>query len=401
VRLGAALLPALAAAGLVCFAVFAGVRAEPLDPTLPLHFSVGNPAGPAPMEGIDAARSGRAQAPLPRQPRVLWRARVPGTIDHSLLVDQRGSIVAVGSPPHLSQLDSRGRLEWSARLSAPPAAVVLTSDGSRLALGSGGQLTAFDAKGKLSRKQTLGLPGASVLAAPLPLDDGGLLAALGGAVLRLDASGEIVARSVVDDDVRSVLRDGATLLLVTVRGDVLEWKPPHRPAPRGSFGGKIDGAALSAPGRLIAVVDRTRLIELKLATGTRHVRIPDGPLVLRGPPAITPSGTSRVASIDGLLLGHDATGRETLRVALEPAAITLGDAGVAAAQTRSAPSLLTDGEGSVGFVRAGLDAGVVNAEGEIKSAAGAACSDPIALAPAGPRRMLVACRSGLIWAIGD
>jgi hypothetical protein len=401
VKRRAALLPVLAAAALAGFAGLTRARAEPLDPTLPLYFAVGDPPGAAPMEGVDAARSGRARAPLPRRPRVLWRARVPGSVDAPLLVDAQGNVLAFGNPPHLSQLDVRGQLLWSARLSMTPASAVLTSDGSRVVLGTLGQLAYFDAKGNVTSRQTLRLPVIGSLAHPLPLDDGGLALAVGGAVLRLDAGGEVVARSVVDDDVRTLLRDRAALLLVTARGDVLEWKPPHEPVARGSFGGKVDGAALSAPGRVLAVVDRTRLIELKLATGTRHVRFPDGPLILRGPPAIAPASASRVASVDGLLLGHDASGRETLRVPLEPTALGPADAGAAGLPGRAAPPLLTDAEGRVAFVRAGLDAGVVSSDGEMASAAGAACSDPVALAPAGARRMLVACRSGLIWLIGD
>jgi hypothetical protein len=382
---------------------FKSARAEPLDPTLPQRLSVGDPQGAAPMDRIDASRSGRARQPLPRRPRVLWRARVGG-IDHPLLVDARGSVVTAGNPPHLSQLDARGKLEWSARLSSAPAtSPVLTSNGARVVLTSSGQLTAFDASGKLVHRKTLAPPGSSLLAPPLALDDGGVIVALGGLVLRLDASGEVVARTLIDDDVRSVLRDaGVKVLLVTSRGDVLEWKPPHRPSLRGSFGGKVeDGAALSGPSRVLAVVDRSRLIELKLATGTRHVRLPDGPLLLRGPPAMLKTGASVLASADGLLLGHDGTGRETLRVALEPITISPADAGAAAPQNAAAPPLIIDGEGRVGFVRPGLDAGVVTAEGEVVAAAGAACSDPIAIAPAGARRMAVACRSGLIFMLGD
>jgi hypothetical protein len=280
---------------------------------------------------------------------------------------------------------------------------VLISNGARVIFSSNGQLSAFSASGKLLRRQSLAPPGSNANSPPLALDDGGLIVALGGLVLRLDPSGEVIAKVVVDDDVRTVLRDtGGTLLLVTARGDVVEWRPPHQPNPRGSFGGKVDdGAALSGPSRVAAVVDRTRLIELKLATGTRHVRLPDGPLLLRGPPAISMSAESRIASVDGLLLGHDAAGRETLRVALEPISLSSGDAGTPSPLAGAAPPLIIDGEGRIGFVRPGLDAGVVMPDGEVVPAPGAACGDPIAIAPGGARRMVVACRSGLIFMLGD
>jgi hypothetical protein len=391
------------AVALFALAALATARAEPLDPTLPQRVAVGDPQGAAPMDRIDASRSGRARQRLPARPRVLWRARVGG-IDHPLLVDARGGVVAAGSPPHLTQLDARGKLEWTARLtSSPLTSPVITSSGARIVFTSSGHLSAFDASGKLIRRQSLAPPGSTVNAAPLALDDGGLVVALGGLVLRLDAAGGVVAKSLIDDDVRTVLRDtSSNVLLVTARGDVVEWKPPHPPNHRGSFGGKIeDGAALTGPSRVTAVVDRTRLIELKLTTGTRHVRLPDGPLLLRGPPAISTTGESRLASVDGLLLGHDTAGRETLRVALEPITVAPGDAGAPAPLSGGAPPLILDGDGRIGFVRPGLDAGIVTADGETVAAAGAACGDPVALAPGGPRRMAVACRSGLIFMLGD
>ena len=52
-------------------------------------------------------------------------------------------------------------------------------------------------------------------------------------------------------------------------------------------------------------------------------------------------------------------------------------------------------------MRPGLDAGVVSVNGEVAAARGAACGDPVAIAPGGARRMVVACRSGLVFMLGD
>ena len=57
-------------------------RTQPVDPTLPVQRVVGDPAGAAPTDRVDAERSGRARQLLPRMPSVVFRARVPGGIDH-------------------------------------------------------------------------------------------------------------------------------------------------------------------------------------------------------------------------------------------------------------------------------------------------------------------------------
>jgi len=49
-----------------------------------------------------------------------------------------------------------------------------------------------------------------------------------------------------------------------------------------------------------------------------------------------------------------------------------------------------------GFVRAGGRAGVVAPDGSVALAAERVCSAPVAVLPAGERRMLVACRDGTL-----
>jgi hypothetical protein len=390
-----------AAAALTVFGAQVASGSEPIDPSLPQRWTVGAPRGAAPMARVDAQRSGRSADPLPSAPRVLWRARVQGGVGHAVAVDGSGSVVVASQIATLSEIRADGRIAWTARTGATPAASapVLLSDGTRVVLNGGGELLGFDAAGKPRMAVKLSLVTSGRVAEPLPLDDGGLIVAAGRTALRLDRAGSPRASTRLDAEIVVLAARGVETLLVTERGDVHAWHPPAEPRKLGSFAGRVDGAAV-ARGRMTAVVDQRRLVDLELGTGLRSERA-QAPGGLSGPPALLADGSSRTVSLDGLLLIHDARGNETERVALEPATL-LGDAGVSLFGIAGvSPAVIVDLEQRVGFVRPGLDAGIVDASGTLRAAKGAACLDPIGVAPAGPARMVLACRSGVVYLIGD
>jgi hypothetical protein len=389
----------LAALGVVGAQAASG--SESIDPTLPQSWTVGAPRGAAPMGRVDARRSGRSASPLPSAPRVLWRARVQGGIAHAVVVDGTGAVVVASQIATLTQLRPDGKIAWSARTGALPAATapVLLSDGTRVVLNGGGELLGFDASGKQKISAKLALVTSMRVAEPLPLEDGGVVVAAGRSALRLDRSGSTQASARLDAEIVALVARGSDTLLVTERGEVHSWHPPAEPSRLGSFAGRIDGVAL-ARGRLTAVVDQKKLVDLELSTGLRSERT-EPPGGLAGPPALSADGTSRTLTPDGLLLAHDAKGNETVRVALEPAS-QLGDGGSAIfGGAGGSPPVIVDDQRRVGFVRPGLDAGIVDPSGTIRAAKGAACLDPIGVAPAGSARMVLACRSGVVYMIGD
>ncbi|MCC6900527.1 MAG: PQQ-binding-like beta-propeller repeat protein [Polyangiaceae bacterium] len=386
---------------LAAFAASSGseARAERIDPTLPVQRSVGTPAGAQPMYRVDAARTGRSKTPLPTAPRVLWRARVTGGLDLPVAVDARRHVIAASPMSQLVELDENGKLAWTLKTgsSAPVLGPVITTNGTRVVITANAELWAVAPNGTLRTKRSLPLSSVRSGVPPLAARDGGVVLGLPGTLLYLDASGDIQARAKQTDAPVSLVEQGGRTLIVTERGDVLEWKPPREPTKLGSFGGRVDeGAALSSPNHLTAVVDHERLVDFKLSSKTRHVRLSSTDRI-QGPPAILANGETRLASFAGVLLGHDRTGIETARAELEPSAT----AGASVPGLFLPPPLVVDEKGRVAFVRPGLDAGVVLETGESKAAAGAACGDPVALAPAGPGRFVVACRSGLILLIGQ
>jgi hypothetical protein len=374
---------------------------EELDPTVPGKWVVGAPRGARPMDRVDAARTGRARDPLPSKPRILWRARIQGGVAQPVAVDARGAVIVSSPISTVTELSPAGKTAWSSKTGATPPATspVLTSDGTRVVLTTAGELYGFDRAGRERFSVALPLVATGRVAEPLPERDGGLVVAAGRTVIRVDRSGLLRASARLDADVTTIVARGSETLIVTERGDVFGWKPPAEPTEVASFGARVDGAALDGQ-RLTAVVDQKRLVDLDLGTGTRFTRA-ENALGLAGPPALAPAGSTRVVTLDGLLLAHDTKGDETLRVALEPPSM-IGDAGATVLSASSAsPPVIVDAKGSVGFVRPGLDAGVVDAAGNVRAAPGAACIDPIGIAPAGSGRMVLACRSGVVFLLGD
>lgn len=395
---------ALVLGGLIAAAAWA--RAQPLDPTLPHQRVLGVPPAPAAMMRLDPRRTGRTRDPLPMAPRVLWRARAQGGIGHAVRVDDSGAIVISSSIAQVVQIDPHGRPAWTVRTGggAPLTSPVITSNGTRVILVPGPQLLGIDPRGHVLFKRALPGPARSPssVSALLPLQSGGLALALGDRVLEVGPRGGVLAVADAQETVQALLGRAATVIAVTRRGNVLSWRPPGAASHIGSLGGEADGwPALCSPHSLCASVGSHRIVELDLRTGIRHVRLDDSSISLLGSPAISPAGDTLMTTADGLLLGHDASGKETLRVALIPGSLSPGSGRPILVRRATFPPVIVDGSGAIGFARPGLDAGIVTPAGDLRTAPGTACADPIGVAPAGPRRMVVACRSGLLWLVGD
>lgn len=385
--LGAALLAGLAASG---------AAGAPFDPGIAQQRAVGTPPGWAPMARLDASRTGRARSALPGAPHVLWRARVQGGTDRRVAIDERGAIVVASTVAELVQLSPTGHVEWSVRVGpgTPLAGPVITSDGTRVVIESGPSAVGVRPDGTLRYRRALDVASDRPAPEPLALDDGSVVVALGRDVLRLEPDGSVQARVALDETTSALVSRGSAVLVVGERGSVREWKAGLDAARLGSFAGRVAGAVLVNRRSLAAVVDERRLVDLDLATGTRHNRL-DGVPGLMGPPALAATGALFVSTTDGVLLGYDRAGHEIARVLLEPGAAS-GTGVPPASQDVDAPPIIMDAGGRVAFIRPGLDAATVARDGSIHPAPAATCTDPVDLAPAGADRMLVACRSGLL-----
>ncbi len=385
-------------AAAVCCAPSGTASSQPLDPTVAQELRVGRPGGFAPLFRLDAARSGRTPLALPARPQVIWRQRITGSIDLPAAVDERGAIVVAGASG-IVQLSKTGAIEWS-RSEPAVSGPVLTTRGERVVLTGSGELLYFTRSGDVVRRLQLASAPLRTDAPLLPLEDGGVLVAAAGDVSRLTPSASVRHVARFNDEVRTLLESPAGLVVTTELGDVHLWSPPHAPRKVGSFAGRVStGAALGSDRRVIASVDQSRLVELDLSTRSRHVRVSVPGLLFQGAPVLTPTHETRILSFEGTLLGHEAGGQETLRVALT--------AGAASPDRRpathfgGAPPLLLDARGACAFALPNAEVGIVDADGDVHTAPEASCIDPVSLVPAGPRRMLLACRSGQLLMIGE
>jgi hypothetical protein len=425
----------------------APARADALDPTMPRVLVVGPPRGDAPSERLDAQRTGRTRTRLPFPLVEVWRRHLTGGIEQPPVIDAQDNILAALTVPEVVKLAPDGKELWRARLgnAAPVVPPALTSDGTLVAVTSAGLAWGLSPSGSVRFTTPLGVRGRDVDVAPLALRDGGLVVAAGSTLLELDRDGGIRARTSldqrpgsVDSRVTGALLEGPSgdgkapaftgTLFTTESGSVFLWRPPGAPRRLGSFGGLPRRGALLADGRtLVAVVDTRRVVGLDLLTGTTQVRATgfpgalfDSPAALapeqidRGPLASLGPGVALVTVQFGLLLGLDGAGNERVRISLDkppppPVAGVLGglvggtggSSFFAPAEFKPSPPLIVDAQGRIAFARANGRVGVVGPDGAISLAGERVCLTPVAVVPAGEKRMVLACRDGGLWLYGE
>lgn len=388
-------------------------RAEVLDATMPRTVVVGAPRGFAPSERVDPRRTGRTHTRLPSPAVEVWRRQISGGIDLTPLVDTQGNVIVAQTIAEIIKLSPEGREIWRARTGtgAPTAPPVLTSDGTLVVLTAAGQAMGLTPSGATRFAVPLGFR-RDADTTPLALDDGGVLIAARQALVEIDADGAVRARTTLGERAVGALLHGPEGALITTEsGAVYTWKAPGTPRKIGSFGGVPRRGALVADARtLLAVVDGRSLVALDLPTGTTQVRAsaPGLGVLFDAPATVNAAGLGLVATYGGMLIGVDASGSEKLTIALEKQALLLGaDAGAPAAgffgatELRPSPPVIVDPQGRIGFARGGGRVGVVTPEGNVGVVNERLCPSPIAVQPAGDRRMLVACRDGMIWMLGE
>lgn len=408
----------LAALGLAITAAWPA-RADNVDPTMPRTVVAGAPRGAAPSERLDPRRTGRARTRLPASMVEVWRRHVSGTIEVPPLVDDAGNIILALGSGDLVKLAPDARELWRARhgQGAPLAPPLLLSDGTIAAVTLSGSAWGLSPSGTQRFSTPLGIARRDVDTIPVALSDGGLLVAAGSSLIELDADGAVRARATLDERGPNALPAGAEraagaaiegpngALVTTTVGHVYRFRPPAAPRRVGAFGGVVTRGAMLADDRtLVAIVDGRRVVALDLLTGTTQVR--SGGVAFDAPPVLGPAGLVAVTTQLGTLFGVDAAGNERMRATLEkPAAPAVVQTGslvtMGALDLKPSPPFVMDPDGRVAFVRANGRLGVVSPEGKVQIVTERVCATPIAVVPAGDKRLLVACRDGGLLMYGE
>ncbi len=367
----------LAPAALAPSAVAQGPRAG-------LRESLGPPRAPHAMPGADATRSRRPATRLAASPRVERRLRVAYGIGRGLITRDDGGFLVLHPTARATRFDAQGKLLYSLKLAMEAAsAPVVTSNGSS-AFVSGGELWISDDRGRVRSRTALGdadFNARSILASR----DGGVVVGSSGWLVKVSAFGDVVWRKASPESPLDLLETEAGLWCVTAPGSVYRLDGAGRMSKLGELGATTNAVTLAQGGtQLLARTGNHRLVSFDLAEHRLRASVEDATLDLDGPVLLSPDHLSQAFTSDGLLVRYRADGSEAQRVPIDPGA-------------RKAPGnddalLLADGR--LLIARAGADIAVVTPTGEVSTIAGSACPDPVGLFAAGPRALLLACRSG-------
>ncbi len=422
----------LAAALMASGALVAAVAsAQRFDPRRARTLVVGAPSGPAPMDRVDARRSGCAPLPLPSGTlRIAWRRSLGMTIDRAPLVDGAGDVTVIATRGDVIVLDPEGneRAHTAVGASAVSGAALLSDGTVAFVTGAGEavgvQLGAVRFRTRLGGDRAV----AASRSAPLPLDDGGVVVSSATELVALDAEGNVRARASLRDPIAGPLVAAlGKVVAVTAAGAVYAWAPGREPSRVGSFGGVVDGGvALEGDHTLVAIVDGSQLAELDLVRGvtsSRAVASGSGVAHFSGPPALrgTTATFFAVAAARTFVLTIDAAGQEVARQGVAVGALApLPDGGAPAPSLEPHVGVLVDPRGVVAFASPDGQVGSISpggaldvlgeqvcergggsgARGGSAGTAGASSARSgsvfAGIAPAGPAAFVVACESGVV-----
>lgn len=390
-------------------------EAQRIDPRRPNTIVVGSPRGAAPMQRVDAHRSGLAKAPLPVGPlRIAWRKSTGLTLDQPALVGADGYLAIVSARGDITYVDENGDEKATVKVGAAqtgPAA--MTSDGTIVFTSSTGDAVGVKRTATPQVRFTTRIGGErNTRAAPLPLDDGGVVLATMTDLVVLDSEGNVRSRvALPEQPAAPLLAAGDKILAVTTTGAVFGWTPGREPVRVGSFGAPIDGgAALTTSGSLVAVIEGNHLVEVDVARGTRTTWsiAPQG--VYLGPPALRDlPGGATLATVQalthtrGFVLAIDNGGQELLRAPVAAFVPNpLVDGGMPPLVTPPHVPAIVDARGGIAFASTDGRIGTIAPDGALDTLVESFCtrtsvrSGVVGLTPFGPGAFAVTCDGGLV-----
>lgn len=352
--------------------------------------NVGEPPAPHAMPGRDGRRSRSSAVTLAASPRVERRLRVALGIGRGLVTRHDGGFFVLHPNARASRFDAQGKLLFSLKLPAEASSgPVVTSSGSYAFLAFG-ELHLIDDRGRTRERTQLGdgdLSARSILVTR----DGGVLLASTGALFKLSAFGELVFRRPAPEPPLELLETAAGVVCVTNAGSVQRLDGAGRLSKLGELGGGAGAVTCSHDGaELLVRSGNHRLVSFDLRERRLRASIEDATLELDGPVLLSRERLVQVFTSDGLLVRYRPDGSEAQRVPIDPGA-------------RKAPGLddaLLLADGRLLVARTAADVVLITPNGEVSTLPGTACPDPIGLFAAGPRSVLLACRSGNLLLLG-
>jgi hypothetical protein len=406
----------------------AGATAQPFDVERPLVLVVGAPSRGARMACGNAHRTGLATSLLPSsQLHTEWRTSLGFLAQQGPLVDAEGRTYVVGDSGEVVVLARDGTVSSRVvtRGPQPGPAALLSDDTLVFADGAGEAIAVRD--GAVRWRSRFGRA-STAHAAPLALDDGGVVVTSGPDMAILDPGGQERARTVLGEPTSHPLVWAlGKVIVVSDSGTVWAWAPGALEVERvASFGSDIDGsAALFDVHTLVAVTGaQTNIATVDLSRrSTSKLSGPLGGLWL-GSPAVARGViyATQVTQAGEAAVALDASGTERGRALvsglIRGAALDAGGSTTGGGR----PPPVVDGTGRLAFATLSGSVGVVAAlsasagsspgqEAPVELVADACPPSPsghpraepvvVGIAPLAPAGVVAVCRSGVVVAIAQ
>jgi len=383
--------------------------AEKMDPRRPKDFTVGLPKGSWPTARMDVRRRAMTDLALPRTLKKEWsRASGAAGLETSPLVDEKGEIVIVNARGELIWLDDKGGELAHVPLGGAAGPPTLLADGTVVIVSTSGEAVGAQKTGVRFRTRLGGATGGGP--APLPLEDGGVVAATASELDVLDGhDGSVRARTLLPESMSggALLAAAGKVIAIAASGVVYGWVPGRDATRLGSFGGQVDGGATVYDDHtLVAVVDVTRIVTLDIDRGVPVPRTAPivgfylGPVAVRGKTIYAMLETQ----VQTFVVAIDGAGQEILRAAVSaPVVTTSGDGGVVTVLPHA--GVIVDAKGTVAYATPDGQTGIVDPAGVVSPAPDVPClrigtrarsSAVQGLLPAAAGVLIVACESGTI-----
>ena len=349
-----------------------------------LRARVGPPSAPHAMRRVDARRSGQSATHLSREPHVERRLRVALGVGRGLVTLADGGFFIVHVSPRASRFDAQGKLLYSVKLPAEPSSAPVVTSAGFFAFSAGGELHVIDEHGRQRARTALGENDPSVRSI-LATRDGGVLLTSYGTLIKVSAFGDVVWRRATSEGPFELLETRAGVLCVTLPGNVYRLDAAGRLLKLGELGGSAGSVTATAEGdQLLARTGSHRLVSFDLREHRLRSSIEDTTLDLDGPVLQSADRLAQVFTNDGLLVRYRPDGSEAQRIPVDPG-------------SRKAPDpdeVLLLADGRLLIARDGMDVAIVTPAGEVSTIPSSACPDPVGIFAAGPKAVLLACRSG-------
>ncbi len=379
---GRALAGSIALLAGLCLSSTPSAQAE--SGSLGLRARVGPPPSPHAMPGVDGQRSHRAQTTLSAAPRVERRLRIAFGVGRGLVMREDGGAFVLHPRARASRIDAQGKSLYTLKLSEDPASAPVVTSGGANAFVAGGELWQVDDHGGVRSRTALDDADFSARSI-LSLRDGGVLVASNGWLVKVSAQGHVVFRTAAPETPLELLETTASVHYVSLLGSVYRVDASGRLGKLGELGASTQ-AVTAAHGseQLLARTGNHRVATFDLRAHRLLASVEDATLDLDGPVLLAADGTAQVFTSDGLLVRYRPDGSESERIPVDPGA----------RKPPGADDALLLADGRLLLARASADTAIVSTSGEVSTIAGSACPDPLGLYAAGPRAVLLACRSG-------